>query len=111
MRRRVLQNTSTLPNSPTPTIRIVENDPEWDEALARWLAGKMPTDSPEWKVDRGGPYYSIERIHRWSTTILYEGTGTVCLDCACQMAIFNATTWYREQPWLAAWRKEPPGCT
>lgn len=32
-----------------PTIIITEDDPGWEVAYERWLDGKNPTDSPEWK--------------------------------------------------------------
>lgn len=31
------------------SILILEGDAEWDEAYARWISGKNPTDSPDWK--------------------------------------------------------------
>ena len=43
---------NVLKNAPfkeTPTIIITTNDPGWKEAYLRWISGKNPTDSPEWK--------------------------------------------------------------
>ena len=31
------------------TIVIFEGTPSWHDAYKNWLAGKPPTDSPEWK--------------------------------------------------------------
>ena len=43
-----LQNVSNL-SGDIPTIKIVENDLNWEVALALWKTGKPPTDSLEWK--------------------------------------------------------------
>ncbi|KKN91173.1 hypothetical protein LCGC14_0220390 [marine sediment metagenome] len=43
-----IQNTSDW-SGQKPTVIITENDPGWEEAHARWLDMKNPTDSPEWK--------------------------------------------------------------
>lgn len=44
-----LQNASSFPGNPDPTIVIEEGQPGWEEALLAWKSGKSPTDSPEWK--------------------------------------------------------------
>lgn len=43
-----LQNTSDW-DVTKPTIVITPDQPEWAEAYKKWLSGKNPTDSPEWK--------------------------------------------------------------
>ena len=59
-RRSVLQNASICdPKALAPTIRIVREDVNWNDAYANWLAGKNPTDSPEWKK---GVYLHFEQI-------------------------------------------------
>ncbi len=35
--------------SAPPNIVITEDDPGWEEALAKWKSGKNPTDSKLWK--------------------------------------------------------------
>ena len=47
--RRVLQNTSHLDDSITPTIRIVEGDDGWNTAYYNWINNKTPTNNSEWK--------------------------------------------------------------
>ena len=44
-----LQNSSNFAGNLEPTIKITKNDPNWDEAYSKWVSGKTPTDSPEWK--------------------------------------------------------------
>lgn len=60
-RRSVLQNTSIcIPfQAVSPTIKLLQGEVGWDEAYANWLAGKNPTDSPEWKK---GVYLHFEQI-------------------------------------------------
>ena len=43
-----LQNKSNWDND-KPSIVITPDQPQWQEAYSRWLDGKNPTDSPEWK--------------------------------------------------------------
>jgi hypothetical protein len=59
-RRSVLQNVSICDTlEPIPTIIIYQGDVDWNDAYANWLAGKNPTDSPEWKK---GVYLHFEQI-------------------------------------------------
>lgn len=44
-----LQNVSSFPGNPLPTISIEIGQPEWEDALKSWKSGKNPTDSSEWK--------------------------------------------------------------
>lgn len=49
--RRVLQNASYAGcHVGNPTIKIVEGEPEWQKAYNNWLAGKPPTDAPDWQL-------------------------------------------------------------
>ena len=43
-----LQNCSNFSNQ-KPTIVITKTDPEWQTTFDRWINGKHPTDSVEWK--------------------------------------------------------------
>lgn len=60
-RRPILQNISICDTKNTlpPTIRIVQGEPTWKDAYDNWLAGKNPTDNPEWKR---GVYLHFEPI-------------------------------------------------
>jgi hypothetical protein len=50
MKTRILQNASICSNKPEPpTIRIIEGEDGWEAAYNSYIAGKNPTDSPEWK--------------------------------------------------------------
>lgn len=44
-----LQNASSYPNNPLPSIIIKEGDNGWPEALQNYLKGNSPTSSSEWK--------------------------------------------------------------
>jgi hypothetical protein len=44
-----LQNSSSFPGNPEPTVVIEKGSDEWEEAYAHWINGENPTDSKEWK--------------------------------------------------------------
>ena len=60
---RVLQNTSWFSND-IPTIRIEEGEPEWKAAHDRWLVGKNPTDSTDWRKGVFLHFRPIEHIEQ-----------------------------------------------
>jgi len=43
-----LQNASGWADQ-KPTIEINKDDDGWEEAYKQWLAGRLPTNSQEWK--------------------------------------------------------------
>lgn len=44
-----LQNSSSFPGNPAPTIKISVGDDGWENAYHNWKSGLNPTDSVEWK--------------------------------------------------------------